>query len=173
MIDILAWVALVGGLIALAAALYIHLPGGRERLERIFKVPALQGIDFATLRKIAKPNQYLVLPAGFGVERPDVVAPVFNVPAERLAELWRTRTATGPDVVERRWDAATLTADHVERTSLMRYPDLVTARFVAVDAARSTLAVYSRSVYGYGDRGVNRRRVSRWLDRLSKVVNGG
>jgi hypothetical protein len=173
MVDAIAWAALVLGLLALAAAAYIRLPGGRERLETALRLPAFAPIDFARLRKTARPNQFLVLPAGHGVEAPDLVAPTFDVPAERLAELWRTRAAIGPDVAERHWDPATLTVDHVERTPLMRYPDLVTARFIALDAARSTLAVYSRSVYGYGDRGVNRRRVRLWLGRLSEAVNGG
>jgi len=173
MVTVLAWTALIAGLLAAAAALYIHLPGGRERLGAAFGTPAFTAVDFATLRKTPRPNQFLVLPPGLGAEKPDLVAPVFDLPADRLADLWRNQVAVGTDVAERRWDPATLTADHVERTRLMRYPDLVSARFVPVGDRRSTLAVYSRSVYGYGDRGVNQRRVRLWLDRLSKAVNGG
>ncbi|MCB1632914.1 MAG: DUF1499 domain-containing protein [Pseudomonadales bacterium] len=32
--------------------------------------------------------------------------------------------------------------------------------------ARSTLIIYSRSVYGYSDLGVNKARVNRWLAEL-------
>jgi uncharacterized protein (DUF1499 family) len=81
--------------------------------------------------------------------------------------------AAGPDVVERRWGATTLTSDYVERSRLMRVPDLVTMRFIPSGATRATLAIYSRSVYGYSDRGVNQRRVRAWLDRLSGAVKAG
>jgi Protein of unknown function (DUF1499) len=173
LVRIAAWLALVAGVAALGAALYIHLPGGKPRLEASFAVPAYAATDFATLRKTSKPNQYLVLPPGLGVEEPDHVAPAFDMPAARLAELWRTRVATGTDIAERRWDAATLTGEYVERSKLMRYPDLITVHFQPQDATRSTLAIYSRSVYGYSDRGVNQRRVRQWLDRLSEAARAG
>ena len=173
LVRIVAWIALVAGLAALAAALYIHLPGGQQRLEARFAVPAYAATDFATLRKTSRPNQFLVLPPGVGVEEPDLVAPEFGVPAARLAVLWRTKVAIGSDVTERRWDAATLTGEYIERSKLMRYPDLITVQFRPLDATRSTLAIYSRSVYGYSDRGVNQRRVRHWLDRLSEAARAG
>jgi uncharacterized protein (DUF1499 family) len=55
----------------------------------------------------------------------------------------------------------------------MRYPDLITVQFRPLDSTRSTLAIYSRSVYGYSDRGVNQRRVRQWLDRLSEAARAG
>jgi hypothetical protein len=173
LVRIVAWIALIGGLAALAAALYIHLPGGEQRLEAGFAVPAYEATDFATLRKTSKPNQFLVLPPGVGVEEPDKVAPAFDVSAAQLAQLWRTQVAIGEDVAERRWNAATLTGDYVERSKLMRYPDLITVQFRPLDDTRSTLAIYSRSVYGYSDRGVNERRVRQWLDRLSEAARAG
>ena len=173
MVRIAAWIALFAGLAALAAALFIHLPGGEQRLEAGLSVPAYAATDFATLRKTSRPNQYLVLPPGVGVENPDLVAPTFDLPAARLAELWRSEVAAGSDVTERRWDAATLTGDYVERSKLMRYPDLITVQVRPLGRTRSTLAIYSRSVYGYSDRGVNQRRVRHWLDRLSEAARAG
>lgn len=173
LIGFLAWLALIAGLVALAAALYIHLPGGRERLEARFAAPPATPVDFATLRKTPKPNQFLVLPAGVGAGARDLAAPVFDIPATQLADLWRRQVATGPDVAERRWDAATLSGDYLERTPLMRFPDLISVQFRPLGATSSTLAIYSRSVYGYSDRGVNERRVRQWLDRLSGAAKAG
>ena len=56
--------------------------------------------------------------------------------------------------------------DYVQRSAMFRYPDLVTVRFVAVSPTRSTLAIYSRSIYGRSDFGVNRRRIETWLEEL-------
>jgi uncharacterized protein (DUF1499 family) len=60
--------------------------------------------------------------------------------------------------------------DYVQRSRLLRFPDLVTVRFVPIDDTHSTLAIYSRSVYGKGDMGVNRIRVEEWLARLKAKV---
>jgi uncharacterized protein (DUF1499 family) len=35
---------------------------------------------------------------------------------------------------------------------------------------RSSLAIYSRSRYGRGDFGTNRRRVERWLSQLAQIA---
>jgi len=59
--------------------------------------------------------------------------------------------------------------DFVQRTELIRYPDIITVRFVPIDAATSTLAIYSRSVYGKSDFGVNKTRIDAWFSELSLV----
>ena len=53
----------------------------------------------------------------------------------------------------------------IQRTPLMAYPDIITARFLPAPGGAS-VAIYSRSVYGYDDFGVNRERVQKWLRRL-------
>lgn len=55
---------------------------------------------------------------------------------------------------------------YLQRSALVGYPDYVSA--LAVDlsegsAPKASLILYSRSVYGYSDMGVNDARVKRWL----------
>ncbi len=59
-----------------------------------------------------------------------------------------------------------LQIDYVQRTAFMRFPDCITVRFIYIDAKRTTLTIYSRSVYGYSDFGVNKARVQSWLAKL-------
>jgi uncharacterized protein (DUF1499 family) len=54
---------------------------------------------------------------------------------------------------------------------MMNFPDTISVRFYALEENRSTLAVYSRSHYGYYDLGVNRRRVQSWLLELKQRVS--
>lgn len=169
----IAWFVAVIGIFALAAALYVYLPGGKDRLEARFMVPALVPVDFATLRKDGKPHSFLVAPPGLGVEKADGPAPVFEMPASQLATVWREQVAVGANISERKWDARTQTAYSVERTPVVRFPDLITAHFIDVGEGRSTLAVYSTSVYGIRDQGVNERRVRDWLQRLTKAAQPG
>jgi uncharacterized protein (DUF1499 family) len=50
----------------------------------------------------------------------------------------------------------------------MNYPDLVTVQVNAAGADRSTLVIWSRSVYGRSDLGVNRDRTTSWLALLQQ-----
>ncbi len=59
------------------------------------------------------------------------------------------------------------TLDVVARTPIIRWPDWVTVRFIPLGEDRSTLAIYSRSVYGRSDFGANEGRITDWLARLS------
>src|SRR3546814_20275456 len=58
----------------------------------------------------------------------------------------------------RRWEL-------VQRSRLFRFADDVSVRFIdnGNGNGTATLAIYSRSRLGYGDLGVNRSRVQRWL----------
>ena len=58
----------------------------------------------------------------------------------------------------------------VQRTALLRFPDTVWVQLVALDAESSSLAIYSRSNYGYGDFGVNERRVRAWLAAIAEGI---
>ena len=55
---------------------------------------------------------------------------------------------------------------YVARSAVLNFPDLVMVQVRDEGLGRSNLILYSRSVYGYGDFGVNRRRVETWLGGL-------
>jgi len=130
-------------------------------------VPPL--LDVAHIERPVSPNSALAAPAGWA-PKPDIVTPVYPVPAdELLAAIGRVaraspRTflaATYPETRQRHW---------VVRSAVFNFPDLVTAQAMPHDATGSTLLLYSRSVYGYGDFGVNRQRLTVWLAALDNAV---
>lgn len=57
------------------------------------------------------------------------------------------------------------------RSAIFNFPDLVTAQIIDAGQDRSTLVLYSRSVYGYSDLGANRRRLNTWLAALQTKIN--
>ena len=61
-----------------------------------------------------------------------------------------------------------LQVHYVVRSALMNFPDLVTVQVNAAGADRSTLVIWSRSVYGRSDFGVNRDRTKAWLAALQQ-----
>jgi uncharacterized protein (DUF1499 family) len=58
----------------------------------------------------------------------------------------------------------------VVRSAVFNFPDLVTAQAMPHNPTGSALLLYSRSVYGYGDFGVNRQRLTVWLASLNNAV---
>jgi len=143
--------------------------------DRLFPVKELPAIDFAALRRARTPNQYLVAPPDLcRAAVPDATAPTFALPAAELAERWQAAVTASPDnATLLRSDPGHDQYDYLQRSRLCRFPDVITVRFIALGPDRSTLAVYSRSLYGRGDLGTNRRRVRRWLGHLGAATGAG
>lgn len=132
----------------------------------IFDVGEVPVVDFAALERGPDPNQYLLCPKAMCTAETDGEPPVFDVPVEQLQVAWDEMLAEQPRLAVLRRDVTNTQIDYVQRSRLLRFPDLVTVRFVPIDDAHSTLAIFSRSIYGKGDMGVNRIRVEEWLARL-------
>jgi len=49
---------------------------------------------------------------------------------------------------------------------VFNFPDLIMAQVTPATPDSSTLIIYSRSLYGHSDLGVNRKRVETWLAAL-------
>jgi uncharacterized protein (DUF1499 family) len=124
-------------------------------------------VDWATLTRHPTPNDALFCPASHCPRaKPDREPPVYALEPSallaRLKDVVRADANTaelycGTDCGER--------ARLIQYTRLMRYPDTIDiAVFPATDG--STLAIYSRSLVGRGDFGVNRARIERWLAAL-------
>jgi uncharacterized protein (DUF1499 family) len=157
---------IVGG-IAIAVAALIWEGTTLESMLYLGEVP---DIDFATLQRGPDPNQYLLCPKDMCTAQTDGEAPVFDVPVEQLQVAWDEMLAEQPRLQVLRRDVTNIQIDYVQRTRLLRFPDLVTVRFVPIDDTHSTLAIYSRSVWGKGDMGVNRIRVEEWLARVKARI---
>lgn len=132
-------------------------------------------IDFSTLRRSDSPNDYLMSPFDLVPTIPDEASPIFPVPLPQLKAAWFS-------VIEEMPRTKLIASDSSDqfqfeqRSQFFNFPDLITVRFMALPAGHSTLAVYSKSVYGYSDLGVNRKRVQTWIkllrERLPEPVNG-
>lgn len=128
-------------------------------------------LDFAKLRLKVTPNQWLVAPEGATpAATPHAPAPVFAVPADRLAALVDQIALAEPKTERVELSADGLRADYVQRSALMGFPDLVAVQAIPLGPKRSTLAIYSRARYGIRDFGVNRRRVERWLAEIARLA---
>ncbi|MDX2223853.1 MAG: DUF1499 domain-containing protein [Rhodospirillaceae bacterium] len=151
-------------LAVLAAVLVGCSQGGL--MDRMLSPGKLDPIDFATLTPPGSPNTYLVAPPGATRAAPNEPAPEFDLPAGQLKARLLAAVDNEPRL-EKVWESADgLALQFVQRSALMRWPDIVSVKLIDLGGGRSTLAIYSRSVYGYSDLGVNKARVQRWLAAL-------
>jgi uncharacterized protein (DUF1499 family) len=127
----------------------------------------LSRVDFASLVRPASPNSFLLAPRGAcAAARIDEEAVVYGIAAGSLRQAFLRVALAAPRVSHVLKDDVGLYDNLVVRSALFRFPDLVAARFFDVGDGCSTLAVYSRSVYGHSDLGVNARRIGSWVGAL-------
>ncbi len=134
--------------------------------------PAAEGLptplpmDIARIVRPSTPNTALAAPAGFNPP-PDLVTPPYAMQADRLFSLVQEVAASQ----SRTYPAANypdrLQADYVARSAVFNFPDLIVVQVVRSGPDNSSLILYSRSVYGQSDLGVNRKRLDTWLAALS------
>lgn len=118
-------------------------------------------IDFSSLEPDPRPRTWLVLPSGFdGAAAPDDTSPHFELDAEALLEAFIKAATSEPrtELVRREG----LQAEIVQTSRILKFKDYLTVE-ARPHGDGSELAVYSRSMVGFWDLNVNRKRVERWI----------
>ena len=133
-------------------------------------LPHPRPVDMTRIERPASPNSALAAAVDFQ-PRPDVLTPPYRLPAPRLYAALRTVAAAQPRTFIAAEYPAELQIHWVARSAVLNFPDLITAQVVATGQDSSALVLYSRSVYGYSDFGVNRQRVDTWLAALRTLLN--
>jgi uncharacterized protein (DUF1499 family) len=123
-------------------------------------LPVPPPMDFAHIERPATPNTALAAPAGF-TPAPDIVTEFHGDPARIYAAL-RAVALAQPRVFLQAEYAGRRQIHFVARTEWANFPDLIAAE--VTDGGGVVL--WSRSVYGRSDFGVNRARLAAWLTGL-------
>jgi len=122
-------------------------------------------VDWAMLRRHRTPNDALICPAGYCPNaQSDGASKVYGMPPAELLARLKTIALAEPDTRELP-GALDNNARFLQHTRLMRFPDTIDVAVLPA-GGNSTLAIYSRSLIGRKDFGVNRARITRWIDAL-------
>ena len=128
-------------------------------------LPVPPPLDFAALVRPATPNTALAAPSGFQPQ-PDIVTRRYDLPPRQLYEAVRRVALAQPRTYAHTAYDERLQAHFVARSAVFNFPDLIAVQ-VTPD---SGLILWSRSVYGHGDLGVNRKRLLAWLAALDAAL---
>ncbi len=137
----------------------------------IFSVGDVEAIDFPTLGLADSPNQFLVCPPGYCLATSNLESPTYPVGVGDLRTAWEAVVAASPRTERVQVFGSGSQVAYVQRSALLKFPDIISVAFIGLDAGRSSLAIYSRSVYGSSDFGVNEKRIEVWLDELAGEVD--
>ena len=124
--------------------------------------------EFSTFQRPSKPNNYLLSDQTGG--RPaDGPGAVYGVDEKALKQALLQALVGEPrlEVVNAAPDAAQW--EFVQRSQIFRFADDIVIEFAPADGVENgtKLSIFSASRVGYSDMGVNKARVTRWLDKLS------
>lgn len=97
-------------------------------------------------------------------------SPTFDIPGDELWRIWLVVAARQPRTELLAQNAEDRRSVHVQRSRVFRYPDFVRAEIINIEPRGSSIAIDSRSRFGYYDFGVNRRRVQAWIALLAQAV---
>jgi len=137
-------------------------------LAKLSVASATDMIDFKNLQLPSSPNYYLMCPDNYCAAGAQAKSPAFNMPIERLIAVWQDLMKREPRIQLTAQDEQAYHYQYVQRSFLFRFPDYIDIQFIALSNDKSTLAIYSRSKYGYYDFKVNQKRVERWVSDLIK-----
>jgi uncharacterized protein (DUF1499 family) len=126
-------------------------------------------VEISGLRDPLPGNAFLSCPPDY-CRAAAAPSPVFALPMARLTELWSEMLAAQPNIVKIAAEPDRNRLVVIQHTALLRFPDIVTVELVGIGADKSSVAIYSRSRYGSGDFGTNRRRVLDWLAKLRTLA---
>lgn len=153
---------IISVLIAVLAFALIALWWTADDLER--------QIDFRSAVLRSTPNQFLMCPADYCADVPHMASPEFQIPRAELERLWDSMMDKKLEFEQLKTHDRDHRRHYEQRSKRLRFPDRITVEFLELDDAASTLAVYSRSKYGYSDVGVNEARVKSLLKDLTEQV---
>ena len=151
-------------------AVLIAIVGREQALITVLGPLKLEAINFRQLKLTPKPNQFLVCPPRYCLSKPHRYSKTYLVSANELAATFGKIILSQPRVTLIADQSSKLQKTWQQTTPLMHYPDRVTVQFIPLTPKTSTLAIYSRSKYGYSDMSANKTRITRWLSKLDAIV---
>lgn len=115
-------------------------------------------------------NYYLVCPAKYCNVTPSEISPIYPVSAEDLYNAFNQMISNEPRVNFVYAMPEQGQFQLVHKSMILGFPDDIAVQFIALSDTTSTLAIYSKSRYGVYDFGVNKSRVTQWLQQLKRLT---
>ena len=125
--------------------------------------------NISEIRRPTSPNTFLAGPLGF-TPTPDLQTRRFDMAPDRLLAVMQGVIMAQPRVTALADDPGHRRGDYVVRSRVFGFPDIVLAQALPAGDGQSDLVLYSYSLKGHYDFGVNRARVKGLLTALDGAL---
>mmetsp|Transcript_7427 Transcript_7427/g.22600 ORF Transcript_7427/g.22600 Transcript_7427/m.22600 type:complete len:238 (-) Transcript_7427:237-950(-) len=130
-------------------------------------------VDIASMKSRNGMNTELLAPKGFTQcdPPPRGEAEVFDCSPEELRDYFFRMLKRQKEITFLSGDDEHLRYGIVQTTPTFRFPDVITVQFLPAEGSKSTLAIFSTSIFGAADLGKNKNRVDEWMQALDEEVS--
>lgn len=128
--------------------------------------PEVWHVDPLVAEQTVKPHSYRVAPPALTEEFVDFPAPVYTANPTLMAKAFDDFVLRQPKTIRFAGSPEEGWMTYVQRSPRLNFPDYISVKFIDLNGGNSTVAIYSRSRFGYDDMGVNKARVTAWLASL-------
>ncbi len=118
--------------------------------------------DLRAIRRPDAPNHYLICAREL-CPAADEDGPLTGLPPARVLVAALQAASAEPDTSPAEVNAEMAQIVFVQRTRWLRFPDIVRVQAIPAPGGGTGVALYSQSVYGRYDFGVNKARARRWM----------
>jgi uncharacterized protein (DUF1499 family) len=125
-------------------------------------------LDFQNIKRPRSRNHWLVAPEARSDA--DQVAPRFALSPEQLTEHWHEVVSNQPRTRVTSVSDDRLRIEAEQRSALFRFVDVISFQAIEDGDGHATFFAFSRSLSGYWDLGVNRKRLRHWVGLLSDAI---
>jgi len=132
--------------------------------------PAEWHVDPLTVAASDTPNDYRIALRSLTEERVDTEPPIYAERPLVLAQAFDQFAFSQRDTNRIAGLPPELMMTYVQYTETLKMPDYLTVKFIDLGDGTSTVAIYSRSRFGYGDMGMNERRAQSWIRSLDGFI---
>ncbi len=130
-------------------------------------------VDPLTVKEVQQRYQYLVAPKAAAATAPNVEGEIFDATPRDVMIAFDEVAMSAPRTKLAAGSPTDMWATYVQRSKYMRFPDYISVTAIGTPDGRATVAVFSQSIYGANDLGVNKARIDLWLGQLSEALNEG
>lgn len=132
-------------------------------------LPLPELLDLGRLPRGHSSNSALAAPAGFQPP-PGIVTRGYADPPQTVFAAAQAAALAQPRTVLHRAFVDSLQAHFVARSAVLGFPDLIALQVLPGAEGGSQLVLWSRSVHGRYDFGVNRRRLAAWMSAIDAAL---
>ncbi|MBR72279.1 MAG: hypothetical protein CMM30_04985 [Rhodospirillaceae bacterium] len=122
------------------------------------------------LKHFSQSNSFFSAPRDWGMNTSHYSTPIYEGKWNYIIETLSKIANDEPRTVTLKNNISEGKLQLCQKSLIFKFPDLIWIQAITIDEYSSSVAIFSKAKYGKYDFGVNKKRVLRWIDKLSDKI---